>query len=213
MKTFAAVFLLAAVAFAQDAPHPDQWHGLTLDVSTPADAAAALGETSTDKPDKLSVLYIGKWFDKEVQSKPVLRRMEFKSVDGFRMVEAYFRGDKLVALLLSFKDGINPTALKNIYGIDFDPYIGGFAEAARPQDFERHEGKVYPKTYPTIYSLAAVAEKSVIWAGVRNDGFSAILKDSLGARDTAGGGFPGKVTAVMLISRTLEDHKGADLLK
>lgn len=213
MKIVSVILLSVFLAAAQDSPRPDQWHGLTLDVSTTTEATAALGPASSEKPDKITVRYIGKWFDKQVQSKAVLSRMEFKSVDGFKSVDLYFKEGKLVAIDLSLKEAINPTALKNIYGVEFVPYVSGFDESFAPEDFERHEGKVYPKNYPSLYSLVAVATRSIITSTVRNDSFGAIMKDSFKIRDGAGGGFPGKVTDVMLLSRKMEDHKGADLLK
>jgi len=209
MRALIGIFFATMLAFGADAPHPDQWHGLTLDVSTPADVAA-LGKPSVDKQDKLPTLSdVGKLLDQELMKKRQLRRMEFNTVEGFKSVDLYFRGEKLVSIFLSFAKPINTEALKNIYGLDFKAYIGG-AEASSPEDPNRiFGGGLRRGGLPLYYSMAAFSEKSIVCALVNNNptGLGEIIKGS------PAGGYPGKVGAVMLISRTLEDKAGSDLLK
>ncbi|HVW09169.1 MAG TPA: hypothetical protein VHC90_11345 [Bryobacteraceae bacterium] len=207
MKITSAILLSVFLTAAQDAPRPDQWHGLALNTSSPSDASG-LGAPTSDKPERLIIPQVGKWFEQDVSRKPILRRMEFKEIEGFKNVDLFFSGDHLVAIRLFFAKPLNTEALKNIYGLDFKPYTGR-AEAGI-DEFSRLANPA-PQGYPVLYSLVAAAEKSVVIASVDNGGVGDSLKAHLGL--DLGGGYPGKVTAVTLVSRSLEDHKGADLLK
>lgn len=102
------------------------------------------------------------------------------------------------------------SALSQIYGIQFAPRISGLTEALYPRDFERNQGRIYPKSYPTVYDLVAVTEKAFVSALVANNSVTTILKKSAGVTDT--GDFPGKVTLIRIISRSLENRDGADVL-
>lgn len=76
------------------------------------------------------------------------------------------------------------------------------------------QGKAYPKSFPGFYNVVAVAPGAVVNAYVSNSSIGAILSKGLGSGiDTAGGGFPGKVTAIQLLSRRLENRAGGELLK
>lgn len=82
-----------------------------------------------------------------------------------------------------------------------------------PEKFERNQDKDYATKYPTVYNLVAKSEKTFIVALVTNNSFGSILKDvTVGARDKEGA-FPGKVAFVEILSRTLENRDGADVLK
>ena len=108
---------------------------------------------------------------------------------------------------------IRPSALGNIYGLEFRPMVSGFLESGSRSAFERHQGKVYLKTFPSTYGLVAVGERSVVSAQIQNAGLVSILKQSTRTFDTADGGFPGKVGLIQLISRKLENRAGAEVLK
>jgi hypothetical protein len=202
----------ASQAANEEGPRPDRWRGLVLDQSTPTDARNILGDPASDRPDRLFIYHVNKWFQPGLNKKN-LRKIAFKGVEGFDKVDLYFREDKLVVIQLDPYQKIAPTALSNIYGTQFNPFVSGFEEAMSPQQFERNQGKVYPKTFPDSYSLVGLSSSSVIAAIVENSGFGSILKQGLGVRDTAGAGFPGTVRQIQLISRTLENRQGADLLK
>ena len=207
--------LLSAPLFlscADGPPQPDRWRGLILDSTSPAEAASTLGSVTSDKLDRLFLGPLRKWFTPGLNGK-TLRKQSFKAVDGFEQVDLYYRNEKLVVIQLMVAKPVAPTALKNIYGLEFEPCIDGIMEGFRPQDFERHAGRTYPKTFPSAYSLVAVSEHSIVSAGVSNSSLGSVMLQSMGARDTAGGGFPGKVKSVQLISRTLENRSGEDLLK
>ena len=216
MNSFSArmslfLVLFAVGASAQEGPRPDRWRGLVLDEATPEDAGHALGKAASDKEDRLFIRNIDKWFVKGLNKK-ALRKMQFKEVQGFDKAELYFLDGKLVVLQLDFKKEIAPNALANIYGIEFRPYVSGFDESASPRDYERNSGRVYPKTYPLIYNMVAVSERAIVSADVHNSGAGFYFRQSMGAHDDAGG-FPGKVRQIQMISRRLENHEGADLLK
>ena len=85
--------------------------------------------------------------------------------------------------------------------------------AFRPRDFEQNQGRTYPKTYPVVYSMVAVSNRSFIAARVRNvPSFAGAFARSAGIPDQPGS-LPGKVEHITLISRTLENRDGADVLR
>lgn len=214
MKLTALFMTFTFGLLSADGPQPDRWHNLVLSQTSSAEAIKELGASVADKDDRLFLRPINKWFESGLNHK-ALRKISFKDVEGFSEVDLYFREDKLAVIQLTLAKGIEPTALPNVYGLKFEPYIDGIFEAMNPSNFERNQGKVYPKTYPSEYALVAVSEKSVVSAHVTNNGFGAALRQSNGIRDTAGAGFPGKVKLIQLISRDLDIKGGAsaDLLK
>jgi hypothetical protein len=115
--------------------------------------------------------------------------------------------------MLDVKKGISPAGLSNIYGVQFQPMINAVDIAFRPQDFERNQGKVYPKTFPTVYHMVAVSEHSFVAAMISNvPSFGGALARSMGIPDQPGT-LPGRVEFIQLVSRTLENKDGADVLK
>jgi hypothetical protein len=190
LTLLALIILSATVTFAQE---PDRWHGLALDQSTVDDAVKSLGAAKDDS------------------TRAGMRTLKYKKIAGMKEVILGFKYGKLVSILLRPEQKINADALPNIYGIKFTPKFSGISEAMNPRDYERHEGKVYAKTYPTVYELRAETERSRVQCLIDNGSFGAILKNGTGIRDE--GGFPGRVTLIVLASRTLDDTKGADMLK
>lgn len=199
-------------AIAEERPQPDRWRGLILDQSTPEDAIEALGKPKADVKDRLVVPVIEKWFDPRLKKK-VLRRLTFKGIQGFRRVDLLFRDDRLVVIQLFLKDTIMPTALGNIYDLEFQPMVPGLMEGMFPDDVERHKGVAYPKRYPPFYSLVAVTRRSVVSAAVKNNSMGGLMRGALLGVDPAGAGFPGVVATLQLISRSLENRAGESLLK
>ena len=207
--------MFACALFAQlasDRPQADRWRGLVLGQSTVDDALRLLGQPERDKTDRLLIYAAGKWFEPGLNKK-TLRKQSWKKVEGFDRVDLCYKGDKLVVIHLDFDKELPPTALANIYGLEFAPFVDALAESMFPRDFERHKGKVYPKRYPPFYTLVAVAPSAVITAGVNASSLGRVLQTSMGVGDVAGGGFPGKVSQVQLISRLLENRAGEDLLR
>lgn len=213
MLSLILILCATAAQSTSDQPQPDRWRGLILNETTPDQAIAILGKPKSDKPDRLFIHEIDKWFEPGLNKKN-LRKQSFRDVAGFDRVDLYYRDDKLVVMQLDpEKNPIKPTALQNIYGIEFRPFVGGFRESHNSWDFERHAGQVYPKTFPESYTLVGVSPGSIVAAAISNTSVGSILRQLNHVRDTAGGGFPGKVHHIQLISRKLENRAGADLLK
>lgn len=209
-----ALLLIPTLSYSQDSsqPQPDRWRGLILDQSTPEDAIRILGKPANDKIGKLYVLKIQSWLTKKAKEK-IFRTLEFKKPEGIDKARLSFLDNKLVAIDLDVKKGIAPVALSNIYGIEFQPLVGAADVGFRPRDYEQNQGRVYPKTYPTTYSMVAVSKNSFIDAMISNvPSFAGALARSAGIPDEPGT-YPGRVETITLVSRTLENKDGADVLK
>ena len=195
-----------------DGPMPDRWRGLVLDQSTPEDAIRILGAPERDKPASIAVFRIKNWLSKQAREKN-FRTLEFKKPAGIDKAWLSFLDGTLVAITLDVKKGISPNGLANIYGVEFQPAVGALDMAFNPRDYERNQGRVYPKTYPTVYSLVAASEKSFIDAMISNvPSFGGAFARSMGVPDQPGS-FPGRVDFITLVSRRLENRDGADVLK
>ena len=215
MKVTPAVFLIfLGVGFVcaqeQDRPMPDRWRGLILDHSTPEHAISILGKPKSDKPSELPVQRINNWITKKRKQK-IFRKLKFDKPEGVDSAELYFLDGKLVMIQIDPKE-VNPNRLSGIYGIPFKPMVNAIDEAFSPRDYERNQGKVYPKSYPTVYYVVAVSDRSFISGMVDNSSFGSVFKKSMGVGD-AEGDMPGKVSFFQLISRSLENRDGADALK
>lgn len=88
-------------------------------------------------------------------------------------------------------------------------------QAFNPRDYERNQGRVYPKNYPVVYYLIALAPHSYVSAMIDNGGVANTLLGSSRGQAGAGdlGGFPGNAKIIQIISRRLENREGADVLK
>jgi hypothetical protein len=212
MKLFGLIGLLVVICLsvcAQQA-QPDRWKGLIIDESTSEDAGRILGEYASDKTERLRIFDVdSKWITQKVKQ-PIYRRLRFKKVEGVDGVTLSFLDNKLVLIEIDLAKESPAASLPRIYGIPFSPKISGLDEAFSPRDFERNQGRVYPKSYPTVYSLVAVSPKTFIGALVGNNSVGSILRKTAGVTDT--GDFPGKVVRVTIVSRRLENLDGADAL-
>lgn len=198
-----------ALAQEQDRPMPDRWRGLVIDQSTPEDAIKTLGQPASDKNDGFRPYP----FDKRISTKGrTFRHLKFKEVSGLDSALLVFTDDKLVCISLDLKEHIAATAIPNNYGIEFEPKIGALSSSSNPRDYERHEGKLYPKNYPAGYYLVGETPEVWIGAAIRNSSLgSALLGSSRGS--TGAGAFPGKAISVIILSRSLASREGADVLK
>lgn len=204
----------------QDSPRPDRWRGLVLDEATPEDAFTVLGKAEKDELDRLRVAYFSsKWISKKHKEK-VFRKIRWKEnkglnplVTGVKYAQLSFLNNKLVMIEFELKEKIDAGALENIYQIQFVPRIDGIDEALNPQNFERLQGRVYPKIYPTVYHLQSVTENSFLGVLVDNVSFAAAFKNITGVTDSSNDGFPGKVAYFQIVTRKLENRDGMDVLK
>jgi len=153
------------------------------------------------------------WVSKKRKEK-VFKTLEYKNPKaGVEKVWLAFLDDKLVSILMDLKEGtVSPNGLGSIYGLEFQPLIGQAELGFSPRDYERNQGKIYPKNYPTVYHLTAASERSFVVAMVGNvPSFGGVFAKGLGVPDKPGS-FPGKVMFIQILSRTLENRDGADVL-
>lgn len=211
--TFAAVlvFSCALIGVAQDQgkPLPDRWHGFIIDQSTTDDVIKTLGAPVSDKNGSLKSYPL----DKRISTRgKVFRHLEYKNVAGMDSADLVFVNDKLVSINLALKNKIPAGGVPNIYGLEFEPKISGLDQKSNPDLYERHQGKLYPKKYPLTYHLIAVTDKTFISAFVDNGGVQSILFGT-SRGSTGNGAFPGNAKTIQIISRSLENREGADVLK
>lgn len=214
MKKLIPIFFLflAGVTFAQQ---PDRWHGLILNESTVGDSVKMLGQATKDENNQSMRVFggVNRWLTHR-QKEKIFRVLEYNlGKEGVQKAVLYFLDDKLVRLNLDLKSGtVSPNGLGSIYGIKLSPMVGALDIAMSPADYERNQGNIYPKSYPTVYYLAGVSEKSFVSAMVSNSSFGSVFAKSMGIPDQPNS-FPGKVEYIDLISRTLENRDGANILK
>jgi hypothetical protein len=193
---------------------PDRWRGLILNQSTPDDAIRILGNPAEDKVDRIRVFQIDRWVTSK-QKEKIFRKLLFKKPEGVDKATLSFLENKLVMIEIdtSKEKPVSPNAIANVYGIEFYPMVSALSEALYPDNFERNQGRVYPKEYPTFYHLVSVSKNSFISAGIGNvPSLGGAFARSAGVKDQAGS-FPGKVEYIQIISRKLENRDGADVLK
>lgn len=188
----------------------DSWRGLTLDQSTSEQILEKFSGQKTDKSNQpFRPLKYDEWFDKKNKN---FRVIHYENIEGFKDVKLFLLNNKLVVIQLEPKQ-LAASALQKAYEVEFEPLISGFDQAASPRDYERNKGKVYPKSFPTVYNLLGQTEQAIAFAGVGNSSFGAILSKSMGVGIDDSNSLPGKIFMLQLISRTLENNKGIDLLK
>jgi hypothetical protein len=193
---------------------PDRWHALVLDQSTPDDALKILG-----KPDKdvfssgpLKVDPISHWLSTQKHEKG-FRVLLFKHVEDMKMAQLTFLDGKLVSISLFLAKDVSPEALASIYRVKFDPAIRALDIAFAPQDYEHNQGKIYPKSFPVVYHMVGVSDKSFISAMVANvPSFGRALGQTMGIPDTPGS-LPGAVKGITLVSRVMENRDNSNALK
>ncbi|MDQ3131088.1 MAG: hypothetical protein M3Q99_10045 [Acidobacteriota bacterium] len=183
-----------------------------MDESSPEKAIQVLGKPKTDKLNQpFRPLKFNEWFDVAKKDFRIFHYEDASAIEGFKDVKLTFRNDKLVSITLEPKE-LGANALSRSYEAEFVYLSDKIAQSFDPQDFERNQGKVYPKSFPTVYFLMLRAEPSYVFAMVANNSFGAILGKSMGVQD-ASESLPGKVAMIQLISRNLEETKSKDLLK
>jgi hypothetical protein len=197
-----------------DTPRPDRWRGLLIDQSTPEEAIKKLGAPKKDRVGGLRTYPLNKRLTVD-HNTDGLRKLYYDNIEGLDHAELVFKDSRLVIIEIHPGKKIEAGNLARIYGVDFVPKISGFDQAFYPKDYERHKGQVYPKNYPVTYYLIAITGKTFVSALVENNSVDSQLfgsrRDKLGDDDS--GGFPGKTKIVQIISRTLENRTGEDVLR
>jgi hypothetical protein len=213
-RALLAVILTAAcmfAVFAQDeGPKPDRWRGLVIDQSTPEDAIKLLGKPKKDKLEGVRTYPLNKRLTLDHNSKDV-RRLSYEKLEGMKQADLYFKDGKLVLVEIQPEKKIEASAIARIYGITFTPKVSaaefGFST-------ETHKGNSYPVDYPPNYYLIGLSDKTYVSAQVTT-GVGGIMfgsrRGKIGEGDDAG--FPGQIIRIQIISRTVENHEGEDVLR
>jgi hypothetical protein len=203
-----------ALLFQIDKPQPDRWRGLVLDQSSPSDAMRILGSPKKDKEGSVRTYPLNKRLEIDHNSKNI-RKLTFEKLEGVKTATLLFKDSKLVLIELELDKKIPASNLAGIYDREFVPKVSEIETSFSPGSYERHEGKVYPKKYPLVYYLIARSENSYVSAMVENSVvghvFLGATRGQAGADDR--GGFPGKVSRVQIVSRSVENRAGFDVLK
>jgi hypothetical protein len=210
MKILLLLFALSFSVFGQtsDKAQPDRWRGLIIDEATPQKAIEILGKPDSDKLDSFRVYKMDKMLTKQIREKKY-QRLEYASVEGFDKVILAFDKEKLVFIELNPKK-LSPNVLEGTYGLKLQPLFGKFEIALHNDNYERDAGELKAKEYPVFYYLFGKSPNAFILAGIQNSSIGSVLGTS-GIND--GISFPGKVKQLQIISRTLENKDGANILK
>ncbi|MGI8670881.1 MAG: hypothetical protein ACR2J3_13705 [Aridibacter sp.] len=213
MKYLSIIFILifSFSIFGQKA-QTNQWRGLVLDEAIPEKALEVLGKPKTDKDNEAyRPLKFNEWFDVKEKNFRVLHYEDAQKVEGFKDVKLYFRKGKLVAIWLE-PEKLEANSLEMAYDAEFRYLSDKFSESMNPRDFERNQGRSYPKSFPTVYFLMNKNDSTYAFAMITNNSFGSILGKSMGVKD-ASESLPGKVAIINLISKSLESKAGVNLLK
>lgn len=207
-----SIFFFSVLISAQEKAQTNQWRGLVLDDATPEKAIEVLGKPKSDKQgQKFRPIKFNEWFDVKGKTFRILHYENAQTVKGFDDVKLVFRDDKLVVIWLE-PEKLEASLLALSYEGEFIYLSDKMAESFFPSDFERNQGKTYPKSYPELYYLMNKTEYSYAFAMIANNSFGAIFGKALGVKD-ASESLPGKISVIQLISTSLQTSKGTNLLK
>jgi hypothetical protein len=212
LKIITILLLFTFYISAQDKAKITEWRGLVLDEATPEKAIEVLGKPKSDKPSaKFRPLKFNEWFDVEKKRFRKLHWKNAQQIEGFSDVKLYFRDDKLISIWLEPNDP-EANTLQITYADPFIYLSDKFAESTEPRDFERNQGRSYPKSFPTVYFLMNTNTSAYAFVMVANNSFGSILGKSIGVKD-ASESLPGDAKIINLISKSIETKKGTNLLK
>lgn len=211
------LFLLSASAFGQtDKASINSWRGLVIDQTTFDQAVAVLGKPVKDKPNEtLTPIFYSKWFGNKMPKG--FREATFKNIEGLDSVVLSFKDDKLVVIEMDMKKDLSAAALTDAYDTRFYPLVGNFAGGITPNDLANNDREIiFPERFPAAYYLASANDKTIGFALASMgfaETFAATLSTPRGQRPGLSGTMPGIVRKIQLISRSLENKKGVNLLK
>lgn len=201
MKAFARSVGLVLLGSALGvAASPDQWKGLVVGEATPDQARAVLGTPKKESLERLYGGFLTPLLSEEIKSK-IFTRLHFETTGGFSRIDLFFKGSKLVTMVL-FPERDNKIKARDLSSI----YDGAdFALLGRPEDLYQWNGvaKRVQRQYPPTYDLVAVTEKTFLMADVMQGTGESILSGVSGADEY----LPGRVVYLQYFSRTLEKAK------
>lgn len=209
MRLLIPLFILM-FAFPAISQQPDRWRGLIIDESTAEKAIAVLGSPGSDKTGPRLYINNSKWLANNTAKR--LRVLHYENVEGFNDVKLGFdQNFKLVLIHLEPKK-ITAQAFLSSYP-DLDFRYG--SEVQSPADFNRPRvNSDRPYKLDVVYLLVSATDKVFVFGQVGN-ATGSVMSDLFGGGRTrqAGRSVPGDVGVIQLVSRTLENRDGSELLR
>jgi hypothetical protein len=195
----------------QDTPLPDRWRGLVINESTPEDAIKVLGKPTQDKMEGADTYPLNQRLTLDEDSKDA-RKLSYDKIEGMSRVDLLFKKERLILIELRPNKKIRASALSRIYGIHFSPKISSIYDVS-PRVYDTRS--VAPAEYPSNYYLIALSDTTYVSAEIKGSVAGMLMGGNTRGKITADddGGFPGKVSKIQIISRKLDNHEGADILK
>lgn len=225
-RIFASAIILLSLTlslFAQgDKPRSDGWRGMVLDVSNPDDAIRVFGvpvkdkdKTALDMPRPLS------WLSDKYKQK-VFRTLTYKKLYGYKQVQLSFLDNKLVLIDMEAPNAeleenwIDPDELESLFAVNFKPHHRKYkSKLPPPSEFQANAPTELKKEeYDYWYDMIAVSENSFIVAIADNYKYRSGLFDTPDVKkrkeiNARGKRYPGYVSNIEIISRTLADESNA----
>jgi hypothetical protein len=212
MKLISAAFFLIAFSafiFGQDSdkPQPDRWRGLILEESAAEDAMKGLGRPKSDKQDKILSLKKD-WLSKDSQ-KTNLRVLHYENLETFSDVKLVFNDrNKLVIIHLEPKKLTAQSAAGAYQNLE----LRLANTVLTPSDFNKPQDNEKPFKFGAWYQLVGVTDKTFVFMGVGN-GVGSVGSTMFSGMGRSDRSLPGDVKMIQLVSRTLENRDGVDVLK
>ena len=209
---FVTLALLFGQATTNQDPKPDRWRGMVIDVSSPEAAFKLRGSPKYDKIDRLQIFDVDSIVVSEAVREKKYRNLEWKGLDGLKLVTLSFENDKLVRIYLWLdKEKEIPAAnLSKTYGLEFSATIDFFTEGMSGPPGRPPLSGGERVNYPTVYALVAESEKTWVTATIGKTGWKPVIDGDTSKSTDA---FPGMAVALQLVSRGLEKKAGGDSLK
>ena len=183
-----SAILLAANASGQtNNSRADGFRGLILNQTTSEEAVRILGQSVTDKTDRLDVAKLSKWLDPKHKEK-IFRQLSFKNVGDFSQIHLSFLENKLMMIDLEFKKILFPARLNDLFGLQFAVIGAQGSPSDLPNEPGKYPVRFIPVFYPFNYNLIGISDKTFIWVDC-----------STGDART-----PGKIDRSRQVSRVLE---------
>lgn len=176
-----------------------------LEKTSPQQAIEILGKPQSDKNERIDVLFVSKWINKDFKKREA-RVLLFSPFEDVGKVKLSFLNDKLVAINFIVEKDIYAAQLSAIYKTQFVPVFNDFGITTSVGEFDKQSKNVSAVEFPRVYHLVATNKSSVLTARV----FSANEPAGISQRVNAGSQvktiikpMTGKVTDIQILSRTI----------
>ncbi len=183
------IFLLSFIGkgvFAQqERALADGFGQLALGQTTSEEAISYLGKIDSETTEGLKASELQRWLTPKHKEK-IYKKLRFKNVEAFRLIELSFFENKLVMIDLVFRKEFSPANLKKTFGIGFATWSVAFGTfPSKPEKLDTQTK--YEIFNPDYYRIGA-SEKTFILATCHSEMYSD----------------PGKVERIIQISRIFE---------